>query len=190
MVEKVDSLNISTALSTDFFALSGFFRSILIEPAASIAQPNTGILNNSFFARNTILQGRQAMLNNISKKIGTSYSEYTSGAVGKLSFGKARATTDLSDGSVFYLHAKSGSAGGWTVLGLIGRVSKRYSIYGFKVKDGNIEDVAYGAFLPDYQGWKLGFLTIYNDEGMIDEIKDRYGEFLKTSKGQNVSSWN
>ena len=129
------------------------------------------------------------MLNNISKKIGTSYSEYTSGAVGKLSFGKARATTDLSDGSVFYLHAKAGSAGGWTVLGLIGRVSKRYSIYGFKVKDGNIEDVAYGAFLPDYQGWKLGFLTIYNDEGMIDEIKDRYGEFLKTSKGQNVSSW-
>ena len=69
IVEKLDPLNVSTALSTDFFALSGFFRSILIEPAASIAQPNTGILNNSFFARNIILQGRQAMLNNISRAL-------------------------------------------------------------------------------------------------------------------------
>ena len=129
------------------------------------------------------------MLNNISKKIGTSYSKYTSGAVGKLSYGKAQVTKNLSDGSVFYLHVKGSGVSGWSVLGLIGRVSKRYSIYGFKVKDGNIEDAAYGAFLPDYQGWKLGFITIYNDEGMIDEIKDRYGEFLKTSKGQNVSSW-
>ncbi len=130
------------------------------------------------------------MLNNIAKKIGTSYNEYTSGAVGKLSFGESRVTTNLSDGSVFYLHVKAGTASGWTAFGVIGRVSKLYSIYGFKVKDGNIEDVAYGSFLPDYQGWKIGFFTIYNDEGIIDEIKDRYGEFLKTPKGQNVSSWN
>ena len=130
------------------------------------------------------------MLSGISKEIGKPYSRITSSALAKLSFGKARVTTDLSDGSVFYLHAKASGAGGWTALGLIGRVSKSYSIYGFKVKDGNTEDVAYGAFHPDYKGWKLGFITIYNDEGMIDEIKDRYGEFLKTSKGQNVSSWN
>ena len=129
------------------------------------------------------------MLNSVSKKIGTSYSDYTSGLLGKASFGKARVTTNLNDGSVFYLHVKGNTSGGWTAFGLIGRISKRFSIYGFKVKNGTIEDVAYGGFLPEYQGWKLGFISIYNDEGIIDEIKDRYGEFLKTSEGQNISSW-
>ena len=129
------------------------------------------------------------MLNSVSKKIGTSYNEYTSGLLGKASFGKARLTTDLSDGSVFHLHIKGSTSGGWTAFGLIGRISKRFSIYGFKVRNGTIEDVAYGGFLPEYQGWKLGFISIYNDEGIIDEIKDRYSEFLKTSEGQNISSW-
>ena len=130
--------------------------------------------------------------------IGEKYSDLTGNTDGmkfRTDFGKLLTSTNLGDGSIFYIHVVEldGSKSNW--FGLFGRLKRIYKINGFKVKNGIIDDWAYGVFRPKKKGWVFfsGLKTItiefYNSSPIFDKIKMDYENMIITSDGNNISSW-
>tara|TARA_B100000945_G_C20309196_1_gene561981 strand:- start:287 stop:751 length:465 start_codon:yes stop_codon:yes gene_type:complete len=97
---------------------------------------------------------------------------------------------DLNNGSKLYIHSYY-SRGVTSSMSILTTTKWNFSIFGFKVKDGLIQDWAYGLYQPDDAESKSIFFYEWGfDEKQWNEvIKKDYSNLIKTSDKNNISNW-
>ena len=140
----------------------------------------------------------QELAETVDKKIvaGTVEKKYsdvtgeTSGLVFRGHYGPKLTSQELPDGSVLYIHVFDFESSRSSIMGIFGDVEHSYKIFGFKVKDGIVNDWAYGFFAPGTEYTHIfGIVLGYDANAVLEKIKNEYGSLIKTSNGGNVSSW-
>lgn len=124
--------------------------------------------------------------------IGKQYTDVTgeAGPLFSLGYGGLLASEKLSDESILYIHVYDYESSRSSYFGIFGSVQHSYRINGFKVKDGLVTDWVYGLHSPDTEYTHLyGLVFSYDASSVLSMIKDNYKNLVKTSTGENVSSW-
>ena len=124
---------------------------------------------------------------------GKKYAELTGGTSGfvlGVDYGPILTSQEMSDGSVLYIHVFDYESSKSSIMGIFGDVEHSYKIHGFKVKNGIVDDWAYGLFTPGTEYTHIfGFVLGYDANTVLEKIKNEYESLIKTSNGGQVSSW-